>query len=232
MLEWTIDSVNFWRNPIIESQGISEILELMEGTGVQVRSLTSDWFMENPPWAENFSDCLQMHKKICESMSSIGASIIVIPLVDNSSMSTPSKEREFEKFIEQLVEKLIESKVRVAIESDFAPKKLGDFISRFDEETVGINYDIGNSASLGYNPKEEFESYGDRILNVHVKDRFLGGTTTPLGNGNANFEVVFECLRNISYRGNYILQTARATEGENHSEVLTKYALMVESWLT
>ena len=45
--------------------------------------------------------------------------------------------------------------------------------------------DIGNSASLGLNPLDEFEAFGDRILNVHVKDRVLGGTTVPLGLGNA-----------------------------------------------
>lgn len=231
LLEWTIDSTGSGTNPLIDRHGISEIKELIGQTKVHVNSVTSDWFMENPPWSGRLSNCVQMHHIICESLNSIGASILVIPLVDNSNISNKSDEKQFEFFIENLSAILFEKKISVAIESDFAPLKLKQFISRFDKEIVGINYDIGNSAHLGYNPYEEFDYYGDRIINVHVKDRKLGGPTTQLGKGDANFEVVFDRLKKISYDGNYILQTARASERESHSEVLERYASMVEEWI-
>ena len=95
----------------------------------------------------------------------------------------------------------------------------------------GINYDIGNSASLGYNPCEELAAYGARIINVHVKDRLLGGRTVALGHGNADFEEVFSLLKNQGYRGNYILQTARA-DNDDHVGVLSKYFTMTQYWLS
>jgi len=67
-------------------------------------------------------------------------------------------------------------------------------------------------------------------MNVHIKDRMLGGTTVPLGTGNANFEVIFSELSRLNYEGNFILQTARATSDE-HAEVLSAYRDQAIAWL-
>ena len=58
-------------------------------------------------------------------------------------------------------------------------------------------------------------AYGHPVVNVHVKDRVLGGTTAPLGIGSANFEMVFSALGRMGYQNNYILQTARAQDGDH-----------------
>ena len=52
------------------------------------------------------------------------------------------------------------------------PSELLKFIKNFDAN-FGVNYDTGNSASLGYDPSEEISVYGHRIINVHIKDRKL-----------------------------------------------------------
>ena len=119
---------------------------------------------------------------------------------------------------------------KIVFESDFNPHRLHAFIQRLDSESFGINYDIGNSASLGYNVDDEFKAYGNSILNVHVKDRKYRGTTVPLGEGNANFNKVFEKLSEISYKGNFILQTARAID-DNHILPLIKYRDMTHKWM-
>jgi hexulose-6-phosphate isomerase len=75
------------------------------------------------------------------------------------------------------------------------------------------NYDSGNSSSLGYQPTEEFAAYGNRVGSVHIKDRVKGGGPVPLGNGDANFQELFECLRKVNYNRDYILQVARETPG-------------------
>src|SRR6266404_1819247 len=49
-----------------------------------------------------------------------------------------------------------------------------------------------------------------RVLNVHVKDRLLGGTTVPLGMGAADLAKTIRLIEQSGYRGQYILQTARA----------------------
>jgi len=51
-----------------------------------------------------------------------------------------------------------------------------------------------------------------------------------LGAGNANFKAVFAALGQTNYRGNFILQTARASN-ENHADVLSSYRDMTINWL-
>ena len=114
----------------------------------------------------------------------------------------------------------------ILFESDFNPLELNRFISRLPSRGFGINYDIGNSASLGFDPRDEFIAYGSRIVNVHVKDRIRGGSTVPLGTGSADFPLVFSELSNCNYSGNFILQTARAPEGD-HVGVINKYRDMI-----
>jgi len=104
---------------------------------------------------------------------------------------------------------------------------LKTFISNFQSENFGINYDMGNSASLGFDPVEEFNAYGRYILNVHVKDRMLNGGTVALGEGSVNFTKVFSLLKTIKYDGNYILQTARSNEGQ-HLELISEYIKFIE----
>jgi hexulose-6-phosphate isomerase len=77
-----------------------------------------------------------------------------------------------------------------------------------------VNYDTGNSGSLGYRPTEEFAAYGSRIGSVHVKDRILGGGSVPLGNGSTDFPTVFEGLRKVDYCGDFTLQAARGQPGD------------------
>jgi L-ribulose-5-phosphate 3-epimerase len=77
-----------------------------------------------------------------------------------------------------------------------------------------VNFDSGNSASLGYDVREEFANYGTRIGSVHIKDRVRGGGTTPVGKGNADFDALFECLDAIHYAGDFVLQVARGTAGD------------------
>ena len=57
---------------------------------------------------------------------------------------------------------------------------------------------------------------------MHIKDRPVGGSTVPLGKGDANFLLIFQMLREYNYNGNFILQTARA-EDDDHLGVLLKY---------
>jgi len=45
----------------------------------------------------------------------------------------------------------------------------------------GINYDVANSASLGFEIDSEFKNYGKYIYNIHIKDRLKNGKSVRLG---------------------------------------------------
>lgn len=229
-MEWTIDSETLNDNPILTSSGQNLIVEICKLNNFNIPSITCDYFMENPPWKYNKSNIIEIMYKIFEGMVSIGAGLIVIPLVDNSSIVTREDEKILKSFFLELAETIKILKILICFESDFEPKKLKSFIEDFPDNNFGINYDIGNSASLGFNPSEELSCYGKRILNVHVKDRKFNGASVPLGEGDADFESVFKLLNNYEYRGNYILQTARSRD-HDHLGVLINYRNMTQSWI-
>jgi hexulose-6-phosphate isomerase len=230
LMEWTIDSKKIESNPILIPETQKLITKLAKINNISIPSVTSDYFMENPPWVSNSAEVEEIHRRIIAGMAVIGSKVLVLPLVDNSSIQNYEIELYFFEFITKIKNSLRDYEIKIAIESDFEPTKLSNFISKLDPELVGINYDIGNSASLGFSSIEELNLYGGRVINVHVKDRILGGTTVPLGKGNADLPETVRLLEQIGYIGNYILQTARAEDGK-HSETIVKYANMVEEWL-
>src|SRR6185312_15522927 len=95
--------------------------------------------------------------------------------------------------------------VELHLETSLAPQGFAELLADLPASNVKVNYDTGNSASLGYAPHEEFSCIGNRIGSVHIKDRVLKGGTVPLGSGNADFPSVFECLHKIKYAGDFTL---------------------------
>lgn len=229
IIEWTIDSFNFSRNPIITPKLWKEINNSASTNNVSIPSVTCDYFMENPPWKSDLAQLRKGLSLIFEGMKKIGSRILVIPLVDNSTLFDARSAQTVESLFKDLFPEIVENNLQIAFESDQGPKKLKNFIDSFEENYFGINYDIGNSASLGFTPSEEFETYGTRIINVHIKDRILSGPSVPLGEGNADFIGIFRLLQAQHYQGNLILQTARSSTG-NDVEVLVKYKKLVQVW--
>ena len=233
IMEWTLDHENLSQNPIMNPHGRKIIDELSNKYNVHIPSLTGDCFMQAPFWkcsplkAKNL---LSDFDSILNSSKEGGIKMVLIPLVDNGSIDN-KKEEDFlySKCIE-FNDFLKNNKMSVIFESDYSPGKLEKFINRFPSDQFGINYDIGNSAALGFDPSEEFKAYGAKILNIHVKDRLFNGSTVPLGEGNVNFNKVFEHINEINYSGNFILQTARSKNGD-HLGALKKYKEMTLQWI-
>lgn len=225
MLEWTLDQERLYENPLMTEAGQTQIKNLCKEFSFTIPSLTGDCFMQSPFWKASGVELSELKKdfiNIAKSCSKVGISMIVVPLVDNGRLENQQQENTLLEFLTEQSTFFSLNNLKIIFESDFEPLNLKRFIAQLDKKLFGINYDIGNSAALGFSPQEEFAAYGERIVNVHIKDRVLHGTTVPLGTGNADFVTVFKCLYKVNYVGNYILQTARA-EDENHASVLSKY---------
>jgi hexulose-6-phosphate isomerase len=224
-MEWTLDDHGLEDNPLCTAQGQAEIRELSTQYGLVVASITGDCFMQSPFWKCEGSEQAVLLRKLDITIAAagiLGARIIVVPLVDNGSVDSPQQSRALHSLLMQRHATLQKLSVHIAFESDFEPKTLRDFIADFPTDSFGINYDIGNSASLGYDPEQEMAAYAARVTNIHVKDRKLGGTTVPLGTGAAQMKEVLNGLRDAQYGGNFILQTARAADGD-HEAALHRY---------
>lgn len=233
LMEWTLDQDRLYENPLMTEIGQLEIIKLSNNYGIKIPSLTGDCFMQSPFWKISGPEKKDRQNdliSILDACAKIGITQIVIPLVDGGRIDNNEQFSALLDFLQEQEANINNRGIQIVFESDFGPDELKAFIGQFNPKVFGINYDIGNSAALGFDVDKEFAAYGDRILNVHVKDRMLKGTTVRLGNGNADFAKVFRQLAIIEYRGNYILQTARADNG-NHSGVLSHYKTVVEKWV-
>ena len=219
-IEWTLDYKNFEKNPIFSKKGQTKIKELSKKYSIKVNSLTGDCFMQKPFWKNKYNQKLIIDlTKVIKSCGILGIKFIVIPLVDNGSIQSNQDKKNLLKSCNKIIKYLRNSNVKLVFESDFSPKKLGNLIKKFNTNYFGINYDVGNSASLGYDIDEEFKYYGKYIFNIHVKDRLKNGSTIRLGSGNANFEKLFYNLKKMKYRNNLILQTARSKKNQHMNEI-------------
>ena len=231
-MEWTLDQDRLYENPLMTAAGRARIRELSAAHGVAIRSLTGDCFMQAPFYKASGSRRAALLRDlgaIVDACAELGVRDIVFPLVDNGSIENAAQEEDLRLGLMPLMRPLADRGMRIVFESDYAPREVVRFITTLPQAVFGINYDIGNSAALGYDPQEEIASYGQRIYHVHVKDRVRGGTTVPLGTGNADFPAVFGALRRSGYGGDFVLQTARAADGD-HAGALARYRDCVAHW--
>jgi len=215
-IEFILDYNDAEKNPLLKDGGIDEILEVCESTGVSVKTICADYFMEAPLHAQDelvAANSMKVLAKLLETAGQIGVTDIVIPCVDQSSLDGEEAVERFVKQISKVIPVIESKKINLSLETDLAPKPFANFLKSIDSSRVTVNYDIGNSAALGYDPIEELNAYGSRITDVHIKDRTLGGGPVTLGEGAANFELFFNALKNYNYQGPFIMQAYRDEEG-------------------
>ena len=215
-IEFILDFNDAEQNPLLSDAGVEKILAKIKETGVEVRSICADYFMDAPLHHQDLS-VMKQGRRILDILirngKKIGITDIVIPCVDQSSLHT---EDDIERFIEALapvIEKAELNQINLSLETDLNPIAFTSLLNRFPSPNITVNYDTGNSASLGFDPLEEFACYGSRISDIHIKDRKLGGGSVMLGTGDTDFERFFKAVEKISFTGPFIMQVFRDDEG-------------------
>jgi len=228
-IEWIVEKP-LEVNALMSKSGTQEIKEIILKTGVRVDYVCADIFMQQP-LVRMSEKIKEENKKILEQIlinsKEIGAIGVEIPFVDASSIKTESEINELISVTEDAFKLAGEIGINVSLETDLNAKEFKTLLEKINLDHVKANYDIGNSASLGYEPLEELENYGQKILNVHVKDRKLGSTTVPLGTGNADIRCVFEKLDEIGYTGGITMQAARGEDDVETAREQLMYTLEI-----
>jgi L-ribulose-5-phosphate 3-epimerase len=215
-IEFILDYNDAKKNPLLKAGGVEEILEVCDRTDVSVETICADYFMEAPlhstneKTAEKSKDVLI---NLLETSSKLGITDIVIPCVDQSSLGNKEAVDRFVNKILTILPDAERKEINLSLETDLAPQPFADLLSKFDSNRITVNYDIGNSAALGYDPIEEFDTYGNLVTDIHVKDRELNGGPVILGSGNADFDMFFKKLKEVDFKGPFIFQAYRDDEG-------------------
>jgi hexulose-6-phosphate isomerase len=210
-IEWIVEKP-VETNALMTDSGKGEIKKVIASTGVRIDYVCADIFMQQPLVRMTEETKLQNKDYLLEILKNakeVGAVGVEIPFVDNSSIKNEKEKQEFIDAMQDAFKLAKDLDIKISLETDLSPIAFKELLEQIGLDFVQANYDIGNSASLGFDPKEELNAYGQRILNVHVKDRKLGGTTVPLGTGNADINLVIQKLQEFGYSGGLTMQAAR-----------------------
>jgi len=215
LIDWVINGACVEENPLMTTEGIAEIKALEETTGVAVIAVCADYFMDSPLIRctnKERDERVEMLYKIAEQMHKAGISYLELPFVDQSAIKTEDELKALVELFSSLLDEMHKRNVTLAFETSLPADAFAGFIKALDHPATKVNYDMGNSASLGYSPRDELKAYGQYVATVHVKDRVHGGGTVPLGTGDTDFDTCFAMLREKGFRGPFILQAARGGE--------------------
>ena len=238
-IEWIFEYQNFTENALFNDQGIEKIKYLSDLNNVKINSVVADYFMINKFFNENerqIEENINVFKTLIIQCHKANIPIIEVPFVDSSSIKTEEHKTQIRKNLGPLVGYANDFGIKISLETDLDIKSFLNFIDSFGKYEVFINYDMGNSASLGYDASKEIIAFNDKIINVHIKDRVLNGSTVPLGTGSTDFKSAFNALRVINYKNDFIFQAARqdinVTKPINLMETIEEYLKFIKQYIS
>jgi L-ribulose-5-phosphate 3-epimerase len=233
-IEWIYDQFGDDVNPLGSDDGIHEMQSLGQQHGIDVCSVCADYFMDRPLLRvsqQELAESVQRLRWLIDRCRRAGIRRVVLPFVDQSRIEDDEDAGCVVDVLTSVLAETERSCVELHLETALAPASFAALLDRLPHPNLKVNYDSGNSSSLGYRCDEEFAAYGHRIGSVHVKDRLLGGGTVPLGQGNADLRAVFDGLDRIGYRGDYVLQVARDEPDHEVSWAKHNRAIVIEHLL-
>ena len=211
-VEWVLDSWQVQENPILNNP--RAIKSRIEESGVRVLSICADYLMDRPLDVTDSESWTALHRLV-ETMQELEARWLVIPCVDQSSLRNPEARARFIAASRSIESLISGTNIEVSLETDLGPGDFADLLVQVEGGMFGVNYDIGNSASLGYNHNEEIAAYGNRVSLVHIKDRKLGAGSVFLGQGDADIVDVLGQLDTLHFNGPVTMQAFRDVPGIN-----------------
>jgi hexulose-6-phosphate isomerase len=157
-----------------------------------------------------------------------GSFLHFVPFVDASRIESEADVDCVVAVLQSILPVADETGIEIHLETSLSPTHFAELLAKIPHPKIKVNYDSGNSSSLGYRPVDEFAAYGERIGSVHIKDRIYGGGTVRLGTGDADLRGLAHCLKSVGYAGEYILQVARNSAGDEVAWARQNRAFLVD----
>jgi len=232
-IEWIYDVYGEGANPLETESGRSRLRAQLLARSVSVVSVCADYFMERPlvdRQAAISTASVERLRWLLNACREMAISRIVLPFVDASRLADENMKKATTTALHAVLHDADDAGVELHLETDLSPADFAGFLHDLDHPRIRVNYDSGNSASLGYRPADEFAAYGERIGSIHIKDRELGGSTVKLGHGDADFTTLRTLIVEHGYQGDFVLQIARGLSGDEVPWLATAHQ-RVCAWL-
>ena len=162
---------------------------------------------------DKLQELLELFDWLLQRAHKLGITRIVLPMEDASLVKDITELEHQVRWIKKALFIAEKTTMEIDLETTLHPSILVILIDKLLHPLLKINYDIGNSAGMGYCMKDEFAAYGHRIGSVHIKDKLLNGPTVALGTGKADVNALAYFLQKINFKGDIIFEIARGVPG-------------------
>ena len=194
-------------NPLWSVEGRDEITRLADFAGVATASLCFNEMLATP-----FDQLVeQCGPRLREVLTHLSTQVLVLPMLEASELSSLGM-RSAARAVRRLVDQLVDDELHVVVELGVPAYESLEFLEEVASPRVGVCYDVGNAAALGFDPVAELQVLGPAVWHLHAKDKTLRGQSVSLGAGDVDFVGVFKQLTRRGFTG---LITLEATRGED-----------------
>jgi L-ribulose-5-phosphate 3-epimerase len=220
-IEWIYDKNSELSNPILNEIGRKEILHLSKKYSVNLDNIVFDWFLTHSFLQKNEFAQNKTIKKFFDLMqisADIGFKRIIFPLLDKNKINSDKEISSLITYFEKnIINKLDSLDIEIHFETALPPDKEKLIATSLNHEKIKICFDMGNSASEGFDPIEVINILDNHLGSVHIKDRKFHGSSVPLGKGNVKFQQIFNSLNKINFNGPISFQIYRNKDSDNIS---------------
>jgi L-ribulose-5-phosphate 3-epimerase len=217
-IEWIYDKKSETTNPILTETGRNEMIKYSLKNQVSLENIVLDWFITHPLLKnEKFSidEKIEKLKFLIKSSSKVGFKRVIIPLLEENSITQNDQKIKFIKIFKKISKELDKYDMELHLETSLNPNDEKKLLEEINHPKLRICFDMGNSASYGFEPKKSINYIKNYLGLVHIKDRKVGGASTPLGQGDVNFITVFKTLKEIKFKGPIVFQVYRDNQSDN-----------------
>ena len=156
--------------------------------------------------------------------ANLGAAIVLLPFFGEGGLRTDEEIDHVADILGEIAPEAEDAGIVLGVENTLSARDNARLIERADSEAVRLYYDVGNSHSMGYDIIEEIGWLGaDPICQFHIKDN-----PHYLGEGEIDFEEVFEAIRAIGFNGWGVLETA-SPSGDATADMVRNLAFVRET---
>lgn len=219
-IEWIYDKYSENTNPILTSDGRKEMKNLSYNNNIQLENIVFDWFIEFPLFVDEKlspNTCNKLKSLIILS-ANVGFKKIIFPILESNNISTSKMTHEFINFCKNTLAPLLnEYDIEFHLETSLSPSEELELLQSIDHPKFFLCFDMGNSASLGFEPSASLDLIQNFLGSVHIKDRLLDGGSVHLGTGAVDFHQVFSKLQQINFSGPFSFQCFRDADSNNVS---------------
>lgn len=231
-IEWIYDKKSEYNNPILNLDQHENIKMISKKYNVSLENIVFDWFIIHPLIKNNditLSTKIEKLIDLLDISEKIGFQRVIFPLLEGNSIHDSNEMELFLKiFSDNILPTLNLKKLEIHFETSMSPNDEFYFINKLDNSQTKICFDMGNSASLGFDCSEVLDKISPFLGSVHIKDRLINGPTVPLGEGLVDFSKVFKILNEIKFSGPISFQAYR-NKNSNNIELLNSYLMFINN---